>query len=143
MSTAHPLSALLSRSSHLLEHARLLGRLQKQLESLLPADLSAHCRVQNLRNGSLFLQADGPVWANRLRYQLPALQQQLTRLVKQEPLRDIRVAVVPAQAAPHPLKRRATISSESAQLLQETANSTADPQLREALQRLANHAKRG
>lgn len=142
MSTTRPLSTLLSHSNHLLEHARHLARLQKLLERELPADLSRHCRVQNLRGGILFIQTDGSAWANRLRYLLPALQQKLHLPGEALPLRDIQVAVVPVQAAPPVPKRPAKLTAATAQLLEESAAATDDPQLRAALQRLASRARR-
>jgi len=43
--------------------------LQKQISP----PLSNHCRAVNIRKNALILSVDNPVWANKLRFQLPEL----------------------------------------------------------------------
>lgn len=141
MSPARTLSHLLrdanSPYGRLIERSRLHIDLQARLESLLAPGTIGHYRVQNLREGILILQADSPSWASRLRFELPRLLEQLRAMPGLQQLRDIQIRVATAsQPRPMPL-RRAHLSQQAAAVLESAADATQDPQLREALRRLA------
>lgn len=141
MSTVRTLSNLLSDANsqfgRLLERSRLHRSLQMRLESLLGAEIAAHYRVQNLREGTLILQADASSWAARLRFELPRLLERLRATPGLQQLRDIQIRVaVPDQPRPKS-SRRARLSEEAAAVLESAADATQDAQLRDALRRLA------
>ena len=75
------INKLLGKSdfSRLLSRARALGELNAVLQDLLPTPLNEHCRIVNLRDGVLYLSADSPVWAARLRFHGAQLVKQLAR----------------------------------------------------------------
>ncbi len=126
----------------LLDHARLLARLQQALQTALPADLAPHCRVLNLRNQTLTLAAQGSAWAARLRYQVPALLQHFARQ-RTVTVRTIRVKVAGPTAKPQEKpKRNAHLSPSNARLLEQTASALQDPGLRAALLRVASRGKK-
>lgn len=112
------------------------------MESIIGPELSRHCRIQNLRDDSLILQTDAPIWANRLRFALPALLEQLRAQPELQQLRDIQVRVVPNEAPRAKSRARAHLSTTAAALLRHAAEGTADPALREALRRLADNGKK-
>ncbi|MCX2957597.1 MAG: DciA family protein, partial [Serratia symbiotica] len=55
------------------QHALALLRLNRAVKSLLPAQLHLWCRVANLRQGILVLEAANASWMMRLRYEQPML----------------------------------------------------------------------
>ena len=80
--------------SRLVAQARVLMKLEAQLQQLLPARLRDHCRLLAVNGQTLVLAADSPVWAARLRFHTYQLVKQLSvpRTVK---LRSIRIRVRP------------------------------------------------
>lgn len=126
----------------LVERSRLHKDLQLRLESILGLDAASHCRIQNLRDGVLVLQADASSWAARLRYELPRLLERLRATPGLQHLRDIQIRVaVPDRPVSKPSKR-ARLSKEAGAILESAATAIQDPQLREALQRLARKGNR-
>jgi len=57
----------------LLDQLAKIQTLNNTLQSNLNATLSKHCRVINLRKSTLVIAVDGPVWANKIRFELPEL----------------------------------------------------------------------
>jgi len=126
--------------SDLIRHARSMEQLSALARRHLGAPLGDHCRAANLREGILLLHADSSAWANRLRYELPALLEFL-RQQGQPELRSIRVKVPPPDWAP-PAPRTQTrprLSAAASELLRHVASTTQDPDIRGALLRLAKH----
>jgi hypothetical protein len=64
---------------NLLERARLLLRLERQLRTMLDEALAEHFRVANLRQDCLILLAPTASWATRLRMAAPQLLECLQR----------------------------------------------------------------
>lgn len=114
--------------------------LDGHLKRLLETPLNDHCQVLALRNQVLILAADSPVWAARLRFHIPRLVKQFSRL-QTVPLSTIRVRVCPASRPtavvnrPAP-KRRGTVGKNA---LLQAAETVSDPELKSALQKLAGH----
>lgn len=109
------------------------------LRQVLPADLSGHCVLANVRGNTLVFLADSPLWATKLRLFHPALVDLARRRVSSELNRlSVKVArfdpVPPEPAATKPL------SDVAATHLKEAAGSQADPELRDLLLRLASLA---
>ncbi len=146
MSNTRTLASLLTDPQgpygKLIERSRLYHKLHAQLETHLGRDIAAHCRIQNLREGLLLLQVDAPSWAARLRFELPRLLVRLRATPELSQLRDIRVRVVPNEPPRAHSSRRAQLSDKAAAVLDEAADGTSDPQLRNALRRLARQGKR-
>lgn len=57
----------LAELEHLFERLQLLEHLNVVLKRALPAELTDHVRVGNLRDATLVLLTDSPIWAARLR----------------------------------------------------------------------------
>ena len=142
MKRSQPLSSVLSRSGglvpRLLGHAHALQRLEEAVLERLPQALRTHCRVANLREATLVLQADSPVWGARLRYTAPALVRELTGSRGLPRVRRIEILVRPAgsKQAEHKTQPR-ILGAQAARMLREVAASTEDPELRRAWARLA------
>jgi hypothetical protein len=128
-----------SQYSRLVNQARVLKTLEEFLLELLPADLNTHCRLLAIREDTLVLAADSPVWASRLRFHSPQLLKQLnhTQSVK---LRTVQIRVRPPEPfipdERHKTSRQRSKNSTAA--LQQVAQAISDPGLKSALLRLAN-----
>jgi hypothetical protein len=132
-----------SAASRLLARAQALRELDGLLDRHIPAPLSHHSRVMSLRDATLVLAADSPVWAARLRFHTPRLLKQLrgNPAVK---VRTVQVRVRPAespQATGTGLPKPRQLSASNADTLQQTARSVSDPGLRAALMRLASRRR--
>ena len=146
MKRSKPFSKVLSQSEglvpQLMARARELQRLEKAVLERLPRELQSHCRLANLREGTLVLQADSPVWGARLRYSAPSLLRELGRTGGIPRLKRIEILVRPARVT---LVRQGseprTLGSRSTRLLREVAAATEDPDLRRAWSKLASRGR--
>ena len=126
--------------------AELLQRAQEhrsnseRVRRHLPADLAAHVSGALLEEGRLVLLTDSPVWASRLRFVEPRLRAELGHSS------EIRVKVLPSgsrgRAAKKTPPKARSLSSRSAEQLRIMANAISDPQLSQALRRLAAHSQK-
>jgi len=133
-----------SAASSLLADARVLKELDGLLDRHIPAPLSDHSRVLSLRDATLVLAADSPVWAARLRFHIPQLVKQLrdNPAVK---VRTVKVRVRPPESPPAAeigLPRPRQLTAGNADALQQTAHSVSDSGLKAALMRLASRRRR-
>jgi hypothetical protein len=116
----------------------MLAALEERLRRCLPDVLQPHCRLGNVGSGKLVWFVDAPVWATRLRQHADVLLDAAAAaglsagalIVKVSPP----LASQPDVQAPKPL------SQATREALRKTAQSVADPELREQLLRLASLA---
>lgn len=140
MSKPRSVRSMLSGSGgvqRLLDRAQRLAELEKRVLASLPSSLAPHCRVANLRSGVLVLLTDSAALNSKLRFLLPRLTSQLRSEPELAELTriELRVAPLASPRASRPVQR--TLSDSSAELLRSSAEATTDPELRQALQRLA------
>lgn len=57
----------------LLDQLSKIKTLNNSLHQFLNPPLLQHCKVVNIRKGTLVISVDSPIWANKLRFQLPDL----------------------------------------------------------------------
>jgi hypothetical protein len=127
-----------SQFARLLASAGALAKLEAMVRELLPPPLHEHCRVLSVREQTLVLAVDSPVWAARLRFHSPTLVKQLERISTVK-LRTVQVCVR-AQETPWVAtagKEKTTLSEGSSVALTQTASGVRDPELKQALLRLA------
>jgi hypothetical protein len=134
------IGSLLERSeiSRLLSRARALGELDALVHELIPSPLNAHCRVLAVRDDTLIVAADSPVWAARLRYQSAQLVKQLSG-VSSVKLRTVQVRVRAPEQSPECriTSIRKPVSGGNSMALKQAARSVTDAGLKAALLRLA------
>ena len=139
------INSLLGKSevARLLARARALKKLDAELHDLIPPPLNSHCRILSVRDNTLVLAADSPVWAARLRFQAPQLVKQLSNSQTVN-WRTVRVRVRPPAGAPasHPARKHVPVSRKNAHTLRQAAREVTDPGLRTALLRLASRRNR-
>ena len=134
-STSFPAEGLLQRGQYLHRLDRLFGK-------LLDSETRLHCQVGNIRDGVLIIYIDSTAWATRLRYQTPALLQQLQQRKGLEGLHQIELRVLPAEKK-ELIEQPAKLSQEASSCLSACAESLEDENLSNALRRLAAHHKKG
>ena len=143
-SPAQPPSALLRQVRPLrllLNQAERLEHLQRLLESQLQPAAREHCHVASWRDGTLLLVVTDGHWATRLRYQQKRLMRQLQALEAFGNLQRILYKVQPPLVPARRGGNATTLSNTAAESIRGPAEGISDPRLREALQRLASHAK--
>lgn len=123
----------------LLQQSQQLKQLNAQLAHLLPLPLSLHCTAAGVSNRTLTLLVESPAWATRLRLQTPSIIKGLRNFQ----IEALTVKVRPPQTTPQtPSRARPRMSPETANLLNNLAETTGDPKLKLALLRLAKNGSK-
>lgn len=134
---------LISRSrevKHLTEVARKTDELQKAVVRLLPSMLADYCQVRSFERGVLTLDAATGSAATQLRF---LAQQMLPRLQKTYVFKGLERITIKVQstrttiARGHKVRTAPPVSQANRELLLETAEGVSDPNLADALRRLA------
>ena len=130
--------------AQLVTQGRELQRLTRLLQKELDPSLAPHCRVGGLTPPHLTIVVDSPAWSSRLRFQSTSLIRQLNKKHKEfQSISNIEVKIYPAR-----LQRREPasipryISPAAAEGITQMANSIDNPNLKQALLRLASRAKK-
>jgi hypothetical protein len=148
MSSSKPVSRILASSNSglqpLLERAHFLQALTRILRDSLEPSLAEHITLSNLRDDTAIISADTPAWLTKIRYLAPIILQQLKQQPGLEGLRKVQFRVQPHTETAQPTQppRRATLSSNGAQVLASAAEGIHDPELANALRRLADKSRR-
>lgn len=118
-------------------------RLRAIWHAHVPEPLASYTHPVRTTGGRLIVQADTPVWANRLRQQQFTLVSRLIRDPALRHLAGLTIKVVPRSVAPaensasRPAVRRPALSSTTGRLLRSVAGAIEDRNLRSSLLRLA------
>jgi hypothetical protein len=143
MKSSTPVYKLLSAKkgdvAELVTHARQLGHLSSIVQAMLEPSVANHCQLAHFDGVRMVLIADTPAWASRLRYSISTLLAQLKQYSnKFHALTRIDVQVKPAlPESPPPVTAQRRLSAEAARCLAESAEVIEDPNLKQALLRLA------
>lgn len=113
-----------------------------QVRRLLPDFVAAHCTDCVLENGRINIYTNGSAAANRLRYFVPTLLQQLSSRLSQ-PVDSIKVKIQPESSpSKGPTRKPNDVSQENQGIIKKTADCIEDPELSSALAKLADTIKR-
>ena len=130
--------------AHLVTQGRELQRLTRLLQKELDPSLAPHCRIGRFAPPQLTIVVDSPAWSTRLRFQSNGLIRQLHKKYKEfQGVSTIEVKIYPAR-----LPRREVpsvprqISPTAAEGITHMANSLDNPNLKQALLRLASRANK-
>ena len=137
-----------------------LNEMNQRILSKIAPTLAPHCRVANLRDQTLVLTTDSPIWLHALRYTinkatlLTALKAEFSRRSQSRPsstLKDIRFQIslpftFSEQGEAQGLERGASqimrvISSQGAQSLSFAAQTVGSKKLSQALLKLLRHQR--
>ena len=130
--------------AHLVTQGRELQRLTRLLQKELDPSLAPHCRIGRFAPPQLTIVVDSPAWSTRLRFQSAGLIRQLHKKYKEfQGVSDIEVKIYPArlQRRERPAAPR-QISPAAAEDITQMANSLDNPNLKQALLRLASRANK-
>lgn len=125
----------------LLAEAGRLSTLQALLDQQLEPAAREHCKVGSYKAGCLTLIISDGQWATRLRYQQKRLLKLLAAYDELANLTKILFKVQPPNTSSRGTSRTLTLSIEAASAIRASAEHITDPRLRDALERLAKHAK--
>lgn len=126
----------------LIAHAGQVQRASQVLHGHLDASLAQHCKVANIKDGSVVIHADSPAWAAKLRFQVASMLEQLNKERSFGALRAIRIKVSPmSEALPAALAERLTLSEHAAAVLKSAADATEDSGLKAVLLKLAQRKR--
>ena len=147
MKSSNPINKLLRAQkgdvAELVTHARQLNNLSCIIQAMLDTSLADHCHLAHFDGSRMVIVADSPAWANRLRFSVDTLLSQLKQYSnKFHRLSKIEVVVrpnLPQQPQPDVVERQ--ISVAAAQYIEESAEGIEDPELKQAMQRLARRQK--
>ena len=121
-----------------IERARALDALDRQLRQSLPASLAPHVRLGNVRDGRLVFLVTSPVWKTKLRLHADVLRDAAAAAGLTASGMMVKVATmrpVPPNATPN-----APLSANARDQLRAAAATVADPELRDQLLRMASLA---
>ena len=133
----------------LLKHAQCLQQLNTVLGQHLDPILAKHCELANIKLTTAVIQPDSPVWAAKLRYQIPGILELLntTELIAgltASKLTHIQLRVQPRyQHYAGQSLLRPSLSAHSAALVKSAADAISDPRLKLALSRLSERSENG
>lgn len=137
----HLLSGHACELTRLAAQASLIQTLDKQLKAFLPAPLSEHTSIANIRKDTLVIHATSSVWCMRLRYLTAPILEHMRRCDTLKNLQTLRIRVsLPQRSSADAPTPRARISRQTAQLLKRVADSTDDAALRMTLLRISDLA---
>ena len=131
-------SATTGDLGNVIERARALDALDRQLRQSLPASLAPHVRLGNVRDGRLVFLVTSPVWKTKLRLHADVLRDAAAAAGLTASGMTVKVATmrpVPPNATPN-----APLSANARDQLRAAAATVADPELRDQLLRMASLA---
>lgn len=120
-----------------LDRVREIRHLDHSLKFLLPEPLRDHCWPAGISGRQLTLVTDSSTWATQLRYQ----QQQILKQINSDlglKLNKLRVRISTRRIYHKKQWPPRRLSTHNAEMIRAGARSIPDPEVREALLRLAN-----
>lgn len=130
-----PLNSLLTQEK---ANNTLLVRIRQNV----PSTLAEHCLGAVLQDNQLLIFVESSAWASKLRFLSRGLCQKMRK--EGVPIDKV-VARVFLHGQLKPKKKRVSkreLTASNAALINQTAESIADPELRAALKRLSNHRQK-
>lgn len=125
------------RLKDILQKSRLLQKLEDIALPRLPIEFQTRVKIASFSEGRLKFVVSSGMWATRLRYAFPDIMPKLKTHPMFKSLRQMDCAIVPEDFKPQAPPSNHKISAETAELLNDVASMTADPELSAALARLA------
>lgn len=144
MSTSKRIGKLLispaSGLQNILEKAAILQQLTHTLRRSLDTPLNQHVCVANIRNHTLVIAADSPVWITRVRFHSSEILQLMRQETGLKQLTKVHFKVInsPTQGQEF-VSSPNTMTESAADLLESTASRIKDHALKSAIQRLSRN----
>ena len=144
-SRAQPIGKLLeqrSGASLLIRQSRLIDQAQRHIRAHLPEEMRAHVFVGGFHQGKLTIISSQASWITWLRFEQKRLLKLLHQLPGFEGVTALTFKVRPVKPIKVPERNTRELSMDAADTLAACAQETSDPALKDALSRLASHAKK-
>ncbi len=137
-----------------LQQTQKLAQFTKILRAVLPVECLNHVKVANIRNQTLMLVTDSPVWTTRLRQLSPQILQFIQENMpalnspsnKTDLIHHLRISTRyqpggrNADSVQKKSRKKLQVSQKTAKLLSQSADDLEENSLKQALSRLAAHA---
>ncbi len=140
-SSAHQINRLIdapeSSLHDLMATTDRLLQLEKEVRLRLPESCQKHCKLASYQNGKLILHVESAAWATKIRYLQRELIVQLKQIPVLKEINRIQVSVRPTKRLPVKQFKAQTLSTQSCEHLQHTADIFGDSPLSRALRSLA------
>lgn len=145
--TEKPIEKIIKQSNnslaHLINRSKQFNQLTNFVKQFIAVELQPHCRVYDYKNNCLILATASSHWHLRLSYEVPNLLSHLRTNKGLYDLASIKIIVQPENNLietqnNNKLKIERKFSSDSANLIKDTARSISDPNLKQQLLSLAN-----
>lgn len=143
-SLANILAATNNGLQPLFIHAHRLQMLNRTLRGALGEPLGPHVSISNIREDTAIVSAESSAWLTQLKYLAPTVLHILQGQKGFESLRKVQFKVQPDSQTPEDTRppRQASLSPSGANILNSAAEGIQDPDLAEALRRLALNASK-
>jgi len=141
--TPTPLNKILSSkptTQRLVQQVNNLKSLNSRLSRILPTPIAQHYKIANIDRGALTILCSSSAWATRLRLQ----QTKIIKGFRDLHIHSLNIQITPTKADDSinkPKKPARKISQQTSKLLIDLAETTSDPKLKQALQRLSKRAR--
>jgi len=129
-------------------HAKDIYALNEKLHNYLAPTLSSHFSIANYSADTLIINADTSAWASKLRNRIPDILTFARHECGLSKLISVRIRVSPnhnntihSSLPGTGLARKASLSKESAEFIENIATSIQDPALRESILRISKNAR--
>ena len=132
------LGGSLTPLGRLMAAGRRLGAANTALNEFLEEPLKGRVSVARAGPETLTLVAESPAWSARVRYLTPQILDHMRRSLENPRLNRVQIVTRPTESPTDPPpRRRATLSRQSAALLESVAKSSENEALASSLRRLA------
>jgi len=125
---------------YLLQHHAKLQQIERIFSQCLPKSLREHIKVANVRQNTLYLHVDNPVWASRARFLIPQFLECCRQRQMLHEIRNIQLKVQAFQNFTKTENNKLQLSINNAEILNVHAGLTSYEPLRQALLKLAQNA---
>jgi len=122
----------------ILTKTRQLAYLTALMRKELPPETHEHYHVASIREKTLYIVTDSPVWTTRLRQLAPQILQ-ITQIRSQCQHVHISSRLQPAANVPKPATVMRQLSEKSSQLIRQTSSYIEDENLKKALLKMSRH----
>ncbi len=117
----------------------LIQSANRILTQILPQPLHEHCQVANINNRVITISTDNAVWATQLRYQHQTITKALQASPNFKQIEFVKIRLSPPKTQKVKPCRTPLMSATVSDTINASANSVTNPQLKEALLRLAKN----
>ncbi|MEM1089588.1 MAG: DUF721 domain-containing protein [Pseudomonadota bacterium] len=118
------------------EHARGIAMLKNALWPYLPPSIRPHCDLANYRDSTLFIHADSPLWAAKVRHASPQILHAARQRCK-TPARKLVVRVRWPHSKAGAQRSQKKLIGRVTEHLEQASEHVDDPELAAIMQRIA------